>query len=73
MKLSDDLLSLIDERAARRGQSRAELIEEAVAAYVKSDRDAQISREIVAGYTRWPDDEFDYDEAAKRLIAEEPW
>lgn len=73
VQLTDELLALLDERAARLRRSRSDLIREALEAYLKEDRAAEIDRKIVEGYTRMPDDEWDYTESTKRLIAEEPW
>ena len=75
VQLSDELVGALDERAARRGLSRSELIRRAVETYVGSDEDAEIDRAIVEGYTRIPPDEHDpwADRAAIELIREEPW
>jgi metal-responsive CopG/Arc/MetJ family transcriptional regulator len=73
VQMTSELLALLDQRAARDCRSRSELICEAVEQYLAEDRAASINRAIVEGYTRQPDDEFDYTDAAKRLIAEEPW
>ena len=54
VQLSDELVALLDERAARRGVSRSEVIREAIESYVKTDRDAAIDAAIVDGYTRIP-------------------
>jgi len=73
--LSDELLALLDERAARKGRSRSDLIRAAVERELAADRDALIDAAIVAGYTRIPPVEIDpwADAAAARSIAEEPW
>lgn len=73
MQLSDELLAVLDARAARERRSRSELIRDALERYLKADLDREVDRAIVEAYTREPDDEFDYADAAKRLIAEEPW
>jgi predicted transcriptional regulator len=54
VQLSDDLLAQLDARAAREGRSRSDLIREAIAAYLVTDREAEIDRAIVEGYTRKP-------------------
>jgi metal-responsive CopG/Arc/MetJ family transcriptional regulator len=76
VQLSETLLSVLDERAAKRGISRSQLIREAIEAHLADDVEAEISRQIVEGYTRVPDDgEFDAWAlaSAREMIAEEPW
>lgn len=76
VQLSDTLLVALDQRAAKRGISRSQLIREAIEAHLADDLEAEISRQIVEGYTRIPDDrEFDAwaNASAREMIAEEPW
>jgi metal-responsive CopG/Arc/MetJ family transcriptional regulator len=76
VQLSDTLLSALDERAAKRGISRSQLIREAIEAHLGGDLEAEISSRIVEGYRRVPDDrEFDAwtTASAREMIAEEPW
>lgn len=76
VQLSDTLLAVLDQRAAQRGISRSQLIREAIEAHLRDDLEAEISRQIVEGYTRIPDDrEFDdwAETSAREMIAEEPW
>jgi hypothetical protein len=54
VQLSDTLLAVLDQRAAKRGVSRSQVIREAVEAYVRADYDAEISRQILDGYDRLP-------------------
>jgi Arc/MetJ-type ribon-helix-helix transcriptional regulator len=54
VQLSDDLLSMLDTRAAHERISRSELIRRAIDAYLADDRRAEIDRQIIAGYTRNP-------------------
>jgi len=54
VQLSDRLLAALDQRAAQRGVSRSQVIREAVEAYVASDLEAEISRQILQGYERQP-------------------
>lgn len=54
VQLSDTLLAALDQRAAKRGVSRSQLIREAVEVYVAEDHEAEISRRIIAGYERIP-------------------
>lgn len=75
MQLSDELVALLDERAARRSVSRSELIRTAIESYVASDEDSAIDAAIVEGYTRIPPPVHDpwADAAARRSILDEPW
>jgi metal-responsive CopG/Arc/MetJ family transcriptional regulator len=76
VQLSDELLSLLDQRAAARGVSRSQLIREAIEAHLQADLDAEVGRRIAEGYAGVPDDrELDrWAEASGReMIAEEPW
>lgn len=73
VQLNDDLLALLDERASRSRRSRSELIREAIEMYLHEEREAEIDRQIAESYRRFPDDEVDYTQAARRLIREEPW
>lgn len=54
VQLSDALVAALDQRAAKHGVSRSQLIREAVEAHLRDDLDAEISRRIVAGYERFP-------------------
>lgn len=63
VQLTQDLVRLLDRRAAATGVSRSQLIRDAIEAYVAGDREAEIDREIVDGYTRMPQEgEYDVDE-----------
>lgn len=54
VQLNETLLAALDQRAARRGVSRSQLIREAVEAHLAGDHDAEISRRIITGYERVP-------------------
>jgi Arc/MetJ-type ribon-helix-helix transcriptional regulator len=54
VQLTDELLAQLDARATREGRSRSELIREAVTGYLTPEREAEIDRQIVEGYTREP-------------------
>lgn len=54
VQLTDELVELLDRRAAGRGLSRSALIREVLTEALKEDRDAEISRRIVEGYRRVP-------------------
>lgn len=63
VQLTDDLVELLDQRATQEGVSRSQVIREAIEAFFRADRSAAIDREIVAGYTRQPQEgEYDADE-----------
>lgn len=63
VQLNDDLLELLDQRAARAGVSRSQLIRDAIEAFLATDRAAAIDRQIIEGYTRMPQGgEYDADE-----------
>jgi metal-responsive CopG/Arc/MetJ family transcriptional regulator len=75
VQLSDELVFQLDERAAKDGTSRSELIRQAIELYLYDERKAAIDAAIVEAYTRMPQPEHDpwAEAAAKRSIAEEPW
>jgi metal-responsive CopG/Arc/MetJ family transcriptional regulator len=75
VQLTDELLALLDERAAKSGRSRSEIIRAAVERELAAERETAIDKAIVDGYTRIPPPERDpwADASAKRSIADEPW
>jgi predicted DNA-binding protein len=77
VQLTDELLERLDDRAAREGRSRSELIREAIRNYLAADREAEIDRLIVEGYTRQPQtaDELAFAELGARTMraAVEAW
>jgi metal-responsive CopG/Arc/MetJ family transcriptional regulator len=73
VQFSDDLLERLDRHRTREGRSRSEVIRDAVERYLAADREAELDRLIVEGYTRRPQDDAWSDEAARRMIASEPW
>jgi metal-responsive CopG/Arc/MetJ family transcriptional regulator len=75
VQLTDELLALLDERAARSGRSRSELIRAAIERELAADAESAIDAAIVEGYRRIPPQEYDPWAAAsaKRSIAAEPW
>jgi predicted transcriptional regulator len=63
VQLNDDLIKLLDRRAASDGVSRSQVIREAIEAFLASDRAALIDRQIVKGYTQRPQGgEYDADD-----------
>ena len=73
VQLSDSLLDRLDRRRSRDGRSRSEVIREAVERYLAEDRETEIDRLIVEAYRSRPPTDVWGEEAAKRLIEEEPW
>jgi len=75
VQLTDDLLALLDERAARSGRSRSEIIRSAIERELAAERETAIDEAIVDGYTRIPPPDHDHwaEVAAKRSIADERW
>jgi len=75
VQLNDELLALLDQRAAKSGRSRSDLIRGAIERELEADLDSAIDRAIVEGYTRRPPGELDAWAAAsaKRSVRAEPW
>ena len=74
VQLSDELLSLLDERAARSGRSRSAVVREALELYLASDEQAALDAVIVDAYTRVPQPPDRWLEAVARdTIAAESW
>ena len=73
VQLSDELLQRLDTYRAREGRSRSEVIRDAIEQYLAADRQAEIDRQLVEAYTRQPPVDVWGDEAAKTMIAAEPW
>ena len=74
VQLDDERLALLDERAARSGQSRSALIRAAVDEYLDADAEARIDAAVVAGYEARPQEADRWAEvAARETIAAEPW
>lgn len=63
VQLTEELIDLLDRRAARDGVSRSQVVRDAVEAYLASDRESRVDEQIVEGYRRMPQGgEFDVDE-----------
>ena len=73
VQFSQDLLDRLDSYRAREGRSRSEVIREAVERYLAADREAEIDRSVVDAYTREPPRDVWGEEAARQMIAAEPW
>jgi hypothetical protein len=54
VQLTDELVAVLDEAAARRGISRSALIRTALEAFLRADQEAVIDRQITDGYERIP-------------------
>jgi metal-responsive CopG/Arc/MetJ family transcriptional regulator len=54
VQLTDEMRRTLDERAAREGRSRSAVIRDAITSYLRDEREAEIDRAIVEGYTRLP-------------------
>jgi metal-responsive CopG/Arc/MetJ family transcriptional regulator len=73
VQLTDDLLERLDARRAGDGRSRSEIVREAIERYLAADREAEVDRLLTEGYTREPPGDVWGEQAARDLIAEEPW
>ena len=75
VQLTDELLALLDERAAKDGTSRSELIRRAIESFLRDERKLAIDAAIVEAYTRIPQPEHDpwAEAAAIESIKAEPW
>ncbi len=75
VQLSDELLALLDERAAKSGRSRSEIIRSAIERELAEEREAAIDKAIVDGYKRIPPPENDpwAEASAIESIRAEPW
>jgi metal-responsive CopG/Arc/MetJ family transcriptional regulator len=73
VQLSDELLERIDLLRDREGRSRSELIREAIEQYLTEHQEADVDRLIVEAYTRRPPEDAWAEDAARRMIAAEPW
>ena len=75
VQLDDELVALLDQRAAHEGTSRSALIRRAIERYLAADRDAALDEAIVAGYRRVPAGEPPPElvTLAAASIEEEPW
>lgn len=54
VQLTDELVSMLDNEARRRGTSRSALVREAVTSYLADSRERAITEAIVRGYTDIP-------------------
>jgi len=73
VQLSDELLHRLDDYRAREGRSRSEVVREAIEQYLAADREAETDRLLVEAYTRQPPETVWEEQAAKDMIAAEPW
>ena len=54
VQLTDTLVGLLDQEAGRRGISRSALIRDLLEESLRDEREVEIDRQIVEGYTRVP-------------------
>lgn len=54
VQLTDRLLRLLDQHAARKGVSRSSLIRTAIEEFLRKDEEAVVGSQIIAGYKRIP-------------------
>ncbi len=54
VQLTDTLVGLLDQEAGRRGISRSALIRDLLEESLRDERETEIDRQIVEGYTRLP-------------------
>lgn len=75
IQLDDQRIAALDERAARSGRSRSDLIREAIDLLLAAGDDAAIDAAIIAGYQKHPPAEHDpwVELSALSLIRDEPW
>jgi metal-responsive CopG/Arc/MetJ family transcriptional regulator len=73
VQLSDELLERLDSYRSREGRSRSEVVRDAIERYLEADREAEIDRLLVDAYTRQPPEDLWTDQAARQMIAAEPW
>jgi metal-responsive CopG/Arc/MetJ family transcriptional regulator len=75
VQLTDELLALLDEKAAKEHTSRSQLIRRAIEQFLDEERKAAIDAAIVEAYTRMPQPEHDpwAEAAAIESIRAEPW
>lgn len=76
VQLTDRLVRLLDQRAAKEGTSRSQVIREAVEAHLAEDEASQRVTRFIAAYEQRPEtaDELSMAAAnARALVEEEPW
>lgn len=76
VQLNVSLLELLDQRAAREGISRSQLIRDAVQAYLDADARAAALQLVIEGYAQRPEADEDIRRAhadARTLVEDEPW
>jgi predicted DNA-binding protein len=73
VQFSEELLDRLDRYRVREGRSRSDVVREAVERYLAADREAEIDRLLVDAYTRRPPTDVWGEQAARHMIAAEPW
>ena len=54
VQLTDDLVAALDRHAVQSGKSRSAVIREALEEFLATTREAEITAQLVAGYTQVP-------------------
>jgi len=54
VQLNDELITMLDREAARRGLSRSAVIRGALEDFLRNDRESQLGEQIIEGYKRIP-------------------
>lgn len=57
LQLTDELVDLLDRRASEQGVSRSKLVRTILEQELRQDRESEISRRLVEGYSRIPQSE----------------
>lgn len=76
VQLNQELLEVLDARAARDGVSRSRVIRDAVESYLAEDAETAALQRVVEGYARTPETDEELRTAhddARALVEEEPW
>ena len=74
MKLTDELVAALNERAAMLEVTRSRVLRTAIEEHLKAAHDAEIDATIIEGYARIPPRPDRWAEAsARRSIRAEPW
>ena len=75
VQLDDELLSLLDERAAAAGVSRSEMVRRGVRAVLATDVESKLDEAIAEGYKRIPPavPDASVERLAVASIEQEPW
>ena len=76
VQLTDELVALLDRRAARDGVSRSQVIREAVEAHLRGEAERGRAERFARAYASLPESDEELATAhanARNLVEEEPW